>query len=652
MPALPPLGRSLAPIPGESLPGFLLRLSFRLNLPPARLAELTGLATGRHGTSRMPADLLTGIPEPNRRIFARMTRLTDGQATGLGLAAWQERYPLPAWIPGERRRLPKDRWSLFAPATRYCPECLSGDGSPVQESFGGPWFKAWHLPVVFACPVHQRLLEHRCPECGQAVHAGPGVRPSFALLPAMRAAGLHPAQCRAATVPGRGSRVLPACCGARLDHAGPRQQASPDMLALQGKILRLLDPDGPASTVSAGMPARPGSYFADLRALGLLACSTWPAARHLSPSEGTAAAIDQHVASLRQQQAERRANSPASRPSTAPPPLGAAVSAGLAHIADRILAGTPDEARWQLRPLLPASTRDAGRTNWARWVTQSATPCSEGLRTAYEPLLWRYTRSAGQPQGRRNALLRTHRWGPENVPALIPEDWYTRHFTPLPGVSAKLARRTAALRLVQIIAGGSLAEAAEYLGISSGYGPWRRSGGRVYSPAGLARSAARQQPDPLSFETGLRSLTLELSNPGTPLINYQRRRQALKTWSINEDTWPTLAARRSLMARPESGDRKRQIASVYVWVRVTSGEPCFAPRPIEAAQPPEVQEDWRRSRDGIWGRLLHTSHPRSHYTRFRAELDAFAATLAKTIDTAAHTDGRIDQTADNNWGRH
>ena len=40
--------------------------------------------------------------------------------------------------------------------------------------------------------------------------------------------------------------------------------------------------------------------------------------------------------------------------------------------------------------------------------------------------------------------------------------------------------------------------------------------------------------------------------------------QALETWSISEDTWPSLAARRSLMARSESGDRNRQIASVRV----------------------------------------------------------------------------------------
>jgi hypothetical protein len=61
---------------------------------------------------------------------------------------------------------------------------------------------------------------------------------------------------------------------------------------------------------------------------------------------------------------------------------------------------------------------------------------------------------------------------------------------------------------------------------------------------------------------GLASLTRELSDPGTLLVNYQRRRQALGTWSTSEDTRPSLAARHSLMARPDSGDRKRQIANI------------------------------------------------------------------------------------------
>ena len=46
----------------------------------------------------------------------------------------------------------------------------------------------------------------------------------------------------------------------------------------------------------------------------------------------------------------------------------------------------------------------------------------------------------------------------------------------------------------------------------------------------------------------------------------------------------------------------------------------------------------------IWRKLRHTSDPRSHYTRFRAELDAFVAALAKTIDTAGHTHLKVAPT--------
>lgn len=641
MPPPQPLGRSLVPLAGESLPGFLLRLSFRLNLAPAELAEVTSLtAAGNAGS--LHAAALTGVPEAARRAFTRITRLTESQVSGLGPTAWRERYPLPDWAPVTRRRSPPEMWSLFAPGTRYCPECLAGDGSPVQESFGGPWLKAWHLPIIFACPAHRRLLEHRCPECGQDVHAG---RASNMLLPVMRLAGLHPVQCRTApALRGSGTRwALPGCCGARLDQPGPRQHASPGLLALQDKILGLLNPDGPARTASAGLPAPPRSYFADLRALSLLVFSTWPAARDLSPSEEIAAATDQHIESLRQRDAEPQPGSPPSSNNVGPPPLDAAVSAGLAHIADHILAGSTDEARARLRLLLPSTTRSARRTSWARWVTLSAVPCSDGLQAAYDPLLRTFTAPFGPPRGRASNVTAAARWGPENVPALIPENWYQRHFTPIDSISPVLARRTAALRLVQMTAGGALAEAAHYLGISTGDGS-RPTEGRTYSSAGTVHSGARQQTDPSGFEAGLGSLARQLSAPGTPLVNYQRRRQDLENWAIDEPTWAGLLARlppAALTRMPDLGDRRRQIASVYVWVRVTFGEPGFAPRPIEAAQPPAAQEHRRRWWNHTWWSLLTSDSPLSIYSVLRAELDKLAATLASGIDPPHHRDAPL-----------
>jgi hypothetical protein len=83
--------------------------------------------------------------------------------------------------------------------------------------------------------------------------------------------------------------------------------------------------------------------------------------------------------------------------------------------------------------------------------------------------------------------------------------------------------------------------------------------------------------------------------------------------------------------QPKLGDRKRQIASVYVWVQVTSGEHHFAPRPIESTQPPEVQKAWQERRNTIW-HLMHRTWPGPHYTGLKTELNALAASLARSTD--------------------
>lgn len=619
-----PLPRSLIPLPGESLPGFLLRLSCRLNQPPARIAELTGLVPDGRSGAHLPVILLAGIPEPASSAFARLTRLDGSQVTQLGMASWQERYPpliiAPESTARSARRL--NGQVVFASATRYCPDCLAGDGSAIQDAFAGPWLKAWHLPVVFACPTHQRLLEHLCPECGQAAWSrrpGGHARP---LLPAMLVAGLHPTQCRAEIAQGHGRHT--ACCGARLDQGSPRHPIGPELIALQRKILGLLDPNGPASTLSAGIPTRPDRYFADLRTLALLACSTWPAARNLSPSEEMASAIDQHVDSLRRQARIRQAKSPTGGSHVRPglPPPDAVAGSGLASIADRILAGSRNQAREHLAPLLPPSTRTASRTRWGHAISRADPPCSNGLQAAADPLLRTFSRTGG----RRDPVLRPERWGPENIPAILPEPWFTSHFTPIDGVNTKFARRAASLRLVQMTAGGSLGEAARFLGIGSTDVAW--PGAAAYAATGRIHAGQH------AFNTALKALARDLDASATPLVNYQRRRQALHTWCISEDNWAKITARLPSSPgpqQPDLGDRKRQVASVYVWTRVTSGEHIFAPRPIETTQPPNPwyhQSQWT----AVW-KMLDQGHPGTHYPSLKAELDDLATSLAKTIDT-------------------
>ncbi|WP_431971553.1 TniQ family protein [Nocardia sp. bgisy134] len=638
MPTAEPLGRSLLPLPDESLPGFVLRLSYRINQSPARLMEVTGLATERRSGVFSTVGLLTEIPEPSRQTFAHTTRLPIEAVTQLGLNGLRGRYPLPSTttdIAASGVQALNTPWFL-TPATRYCPECLAGDGTPIQQAFGGAWRRAWRLPVVFACTKHQRLLEHRCPECDQLVHdRRPG---RHGLLPAMGVM-LHPAQCRQ-VLNLRNGRAHDTCCGTRLDRPRLRRSAGPELVALQDKILGLLEFEGPASTLSVGHLTEPISYFADLQAVTMLATQTWPALRHMSPSEETATSIDEHVTTLLRRAADRSAKTPSVRPRTifGPPPADAAARAALTYIADRILlSGNAETVREYLRPLLPATTSRAGKTARAQRLLRSQTPLSTGMQAACEPLLRGFAKAGGS-RGRRAASVRPQHWGPEHIPAFLPKSWYERHFEAPADVNPMFTRRTAALKLVQMVAGGSLGEAAEYLGLGTGHNTELLHNGRIYSGAHRVHVSVKQQPDPLGFESALTALAAELDEPATLLVNYQSRRRALETWFIDTGTWNDLILRlppdHRSRPEPELIDRKRQLASIYVWVQLTNGEHLFAPQPIRVTQPPEIQQAWKRQLTSSWHHM-HSHRCGPYYSTLKAELDSLATTLAHKIDSPA-----------------
>src|SRR5215469_3724260 len=147
-----PLPRSLAPLAGESLGGFLLRLSCRLRVSPLQLARLTGCADNDAPQVFIRRSLLLGLDIGR---FAQATRMSAEVASSLVLVSWADRYPPVArYLAKQEPRATNDGW-LFATGHRYCPDCLAGDGSPVQRQYGGAWKKIWHLPIAFACPQHR-----------------------------------------------------------------------------------------------------------------------------------------------------------------------------------------------------------------------------------------------------------------------------------------------------------------------------------------------------------------------------------------------------------------------------------------------------------------------------------------------------------------
>jgi hypothetical protein len=612
MTSLSPLPRSLDPLPEESLPGYVLRLAHRLGLAPARILQLTGLAGGPQASR----GLMMHLDAAATGSFARATRLTAAEIAGLCMSSMSGRYPqaAPVITAGRRGTRPVTSPWVFTTASRYCPQCLTGDGSPIQRQHGGAWRKTWRLPVVFACPLHRRLLGHLCPSCGQPA------MPAASLIPRSTSSGMHPAQCRAIPRPERGAASA-RLCQARLDSpaetpGGEDAEILDDLLALQAQLLALLQPDGPATVISVGRPAAAAQYFADLRLVCSLISGAWPASRRLIPAPSLADAADHYITGL---------SSVDPRPYRLcdTPPLDPLPGAALIAAAARILDGDDLRVIGEfVRPARDGAPRNSPRGRWIRRYQRAGHDCSDGFQDAIEPLMHTFQRTDRRSRGRR-APARQISFAPEHIPEHLQDDWYYEHFRHIGG-NTRLLRRAAALRLVQMSAGGSLAEAAAFLGIDHRY--------IAASPGSSAFADG-----PAEFRLAVHALARQLS-AAPDLINYKHRRDSLRTWCIDPGTWQDIISQLPLTKgpfQPELSDCKRQFASEAVWARVTQGEHLLAPRIIEN-QLSAGDPTWHRRRDNMWHFYL-ASPLKPHYATLRKILNSYADNLAAAIDRPAAT---------------
>ncbi|MGW1106114.1 hypothetical protein [Streptomyces sp. NPDC002540] len=84
--------------------------------------------------------------------------------------------------------------------------------------------------------------------------------------------------------------------------------------------------------------------------------------------------------------------------------------------------------------------------------------------------------------------------------------------------------------------------------------------------------------------------------------------------------------------RPNLDDRVRQEASAFVWAYVTCGEPLYAPRHIEAAQPTDTRQAWQQRRANTWFQLSRP-HALNHYAALRGLLRQHGDALIEKIES-------------------
>jgi hypothetical protein len=563
------LPSSLGPLPGESLPGYLLRLAWRLELPPARIAELCGLA-GRLSMGQIQVDQLIELPAAAAGRFCAVATLASGEAASLTLSRFSRAYP-----PLAGRRSGSGSGSVTSVYTgtwaasfssRYCPECLAEDARRPDGSFGGAWKLSWHLPVVFACTTHRRLLEHACPSCGSTLNSDRRGRVTLITRPDI--AGLHPHQCRNPDgSAGKGRRRQEPPCGGRLDGpaAPPGTRLSPEdldrLLGLQERIDQRLNREP-----SAG-PDDDAGYFPDLVATTRLLILSWPEGSALPGSQALASLIDDHAAPT------RRALSPAPGSTERPrqarrdasiwgAPRQPAQCGALILAADAVTGGDPAALRDRVQEL----ARAAGRSHPVAFRLTRILDLSPGYRRAIAPRSHGFRHVAVRPRllpPSRECLFTI-----EEIPPHLPRKWYDEHLADfaarIPDPTAwtpRHLRRLAPVKLAEMTAGGTWRQCAEQLGIPAG-------------AADRSIEVLRRQIGPASLWDEFDGIVEQIArhlDEEEQRVSYAARRRALQHWQIPSRHWTAICA------CPRIGPQDPAIGTVLTWESVTQAEHLHSP---------------------------------------------------------------------------
>ncbi|WP_030398337.1 TniQ family protein [Kitasatospora purpeofusca] len=609
------LARSLAPLPEESFPGYLLRLSFRLNRSPIRVAELAGLGPAK--TNRLSTDLLLGLLPEAAAAFGAAARLSPAEVTALGLRRHQGAYPLLGFAHRSRTAGSFAGSWAFTLSTRYCPACLAGDGSPVQLTLGGAWKSTWHLPVVFACPIHGTLLEHRCWSCGAS--SNPIHRGRATLLHRPSATGIHPAGCRAdgPNTAGEPPTQRPPC-GARLDETPCHSRdtaLSADTLnhltRLQQRLLgRLHDPE-----------ARDPWFFPDLRAASQLIKLSWPPPPGILPLPGPLLdLIDDHVEAVRPGADARPAGGTPALWS-APPDAG---QCGALLLAATTLLTADDRAhlRERIQPLAQAAfARHPGPYTALR--RQNLSPA---LARALVRQVHGFHAAGRTEKASVRVPSRDCRFGIEHVPPYLPRHWYDDHFADFAdrldnptGYTVRHLRRAASLKLAEMTAGGSYPQCARQLGV----------------PAEKAMSTMNKLRPQMAggtlwgdFETRIENIAQRLDDDETR-IDYARRRTALADWQMPAAHWAELSDDLSRRFVRMAGQDGRLTATVLVWTEITQAE--YAHSPVLTGMR-RSGYDTSRLVDNLAQAYTPVNRTATVRLILRGRLDTYAARLAALVD--------------------
>ena len=233
----------LAPIVGESLPGYVARYARTFGLQPGEVLRALGLADP---CRRAPAAECFGVGLSTDQLaeVSFVTGIEPDQLERMLLARYADRaFPRSSLAGPIRLRREVLAREALVWRSRFCPRCLREDGA---------WLLRWQLGWSVVCVRHRELLHDRCQRCSTVTRIGP------------RATWPRDDQGRLSDPTRCLNTHLRSLCGAPL-RAASALPASEELVRAQARIDGLLE-DRRQPTL-AGENLDPPVYLHDLRVL-------------------------------------------------------------------------------------------------------------------------------------------------------------------------------------------------------------------------------------------------------------------------------------------------------------------------------------------------------------------------------------------------
>ncbi|MHB8695474.1 MAG: TniQ family protein [Solirubrobacteraceae bacterium] len=515
----------LAPVQGESLPGYVARYSHTFQFPPGDVLRALGL-DGGSGTVLAARRYGAWLPPDQLERAAVATGIDPATVELMLLSRFAGRaFAQPAGSLNRAFAAAGQGHEVLIHCSRFCPRCLHENGA---------WLLRWQLGWSFVCVTHRLLLVRRCPSCDTVPK-----RILRDTWPSDRTGALSdPARCA--------HRSDGGLCRAQLASADPPTVGDAPRAA-QRRINAVLD--GESDPTLAGVQLGPPVYLRDLLTLcNLLHRHAQPSA-HAIPSRRLGRRLHDHPADL------------------------AAVLPGALALAD---LPDPDALTDALRELADERYRDDGQTLLPSKTGPMSEQLTAVLQQAVSQAVWASpSRQLGfHPTAHRRPDDLDQRLQPRHVAQLFWAEDYHREIADLfdfDDFTHWLGRRFCSVLLTRMLTPLDWLGAVRHLDLPET---------RRFINEGYNTTFAKLRSDGRFDELVRRVKRIANQHAQHELIDYKQRRARLADWDgIDQGCWHLLPPR----ARPISpffrkdNPVRRQRASLWLWSQLTSGDERAGP---------------------------------------------------------------------------